>query len=98
MKISTGISMSSEIAALEELKGRCQAIQIVWLDTGVRMQVRYPDFHQTYKRGSKTTVTASGDPELAEEILDLRQYLVDVRDKYPEVGVSSTPLLGSVTG
>jgi hypothetical protein len=77
--------MSSEIAALEELKGRCQAIQIVWLDTGVRMQSAIQTFTKHINEAVKRPLLPPETQELAEEILDLRQYLVDVRNKYPEV-------------
>jgi hypothetical protein len=77
--------MSSEIAALEELKGRCQAIQIVWLDSGVRMQSAIQTFTKHINEAVKRPLLPPETQELAEEILDLRQYLVDVRNKYPEV-------------
>jgi hypothetical protein len=77
--------MSQELAALEELKGRCQAIQIVWLDTGVRMQPAIEKFTKHINEAVKRPLLPQETQELAEEILDLRQYFLDVRKKCPEV-------------
>lgn len=77
--------MSQELAALEELKGRCLAIQVVWLDTGVRMQSAIQTFTKHINEAVKRPLLPQETQELAEEILDLRQYFVDVRKKCPEV-------------
>lgn len=85
--------MSQELAALEELKGRCQAIQIVWLDTGVRMQPAIEKFTKHINEAVKRPLLPQETQELAEEILDLRQYLLDVRKKYPEVRKEFDPTI-----
>lgn len=77
--------MSSELAALEELKARCLAIQVVWLDTGFRMQSAIQTFTKHINEAVKRPLLPQETQDLAEEILDLREYLKDVRNRYPEV-------------
>jgi hypothetical protein len=78
-------SMSSELAALEELKGRCLAIQVAYLDTGVRMGPAVVTLNKFLGEAVKRPLFPQETQELAEEILDIREYLKDVLKKYPEV-------------
>jgi hypothetical protein len=77
--------MSSEIAALSELKGRCLAIKVVWLDTGYRMEVADQRLTKFLNDAVKRPLLPEEVQELGEEIMSIRSYLKEVRDKYPEV-------------
>jgi hypothetical protein len=77
--------MSSEIAALNELKGRCLALKVVWLDTGYRMEVADQRLTKFLNDAVKRPLLPEEVQELGEEIMSIRSYLKEVRDKYPEV-------------
>lgn len=85
--------MSSEIAALEELKGRCQFISIEYLDTGVRMRPAIECISKHLGEAVKRPLLPQEVQELSEELLDLREYLKLIREKYPEVRKEFDPTI-----
>lgn len=85
--------MSSELAALEELKGRCLAIAVAYLDTGVRMRPALECFTKHLGEAAKRPLLPQEIDELAEEISDLRGYLTEIQKKYPEVKRDFSPTI-----
>ena len=77
--------MSSELAALEELKGRCQSIKVCYLDTGVRMEPAIDTLQKFIEIAIKRPLISEEVDELGEEIASLRGYLMEILKKYPEV-------------
>lgn len=85
--------MSSEIAALEELKGRCLAISVAYLDTGVRMRPAIECIQKHLNDAVKGPIRPEAAQELAEEILNLREYLKLIKKHYPEVTKDFDPTI-----
>ena len=85
--------MSSEIAALEELKGRCLAININYPDTGIRMRPAIECFTKHLGEAVKRPLKQHEVTEIAEEILDLRLYFQDIMNEYPEVKKDFLPAI-----
>lgn len=77
--------MSSEISALEELKGRCLAISVAYLDTGIRMRPAIECITKHLNDAVRGPITHEAAQELSEEILNLREYLKIIQKHYPEV-------------
>lgn len=77
--------MSSELAALDELKGRCLAIQVAYLDTGVRMNPAIEKFTKYLGEASKRPLLQNELDDLTEEIGSLREYFRSMIKDYPEV-------------
>ena len=85
--------MSSEISALEELKGRCLAISVEYLDTGIRMRPAIECFTKHLGEAVKRPLIPEEVQELAEEIMSLREYLKLIQKKYPEVTKDFKPTI-----
>lgn len=85
--------MSSEIAALEELKGRCLAISVAYIDTGIRMRPAIECIQKHLNEVVKRPLREDETQELAEEILSLREYLKLIRKHYPEVKPEFDPTI-----
>lgn len=85
--------MSSEIAALDELKGRCTFLKVEYPDTTIRMDSALEVFVKMMGRAVKRGLTKEEIDELAEEMYSLRDYLRLVRNKYPEVRKDFDPTI-----
>lgn len=85
--------MSSELAALDELKGRCIFLKIQYPDTGVRMDPALDVIKKNLGEAAKRPLLPNEVQELAEEVLDLREYLKTIREKYPEVSRDFDPTI-----
>ena len=85
--------MSQEIAALEELKGRCLAISVAYLDTGIRMRPAIERITKHLNDAVRAPLRPEATQELAEELLNLREYLKLIRKHYPEVKPDFDPTI-----
>lgn len=88
--------MSSEIAALDELKGRLTSIEVVYIDTGVRVHQAIVAIDKAIQTAVERLLTPAEVNELAEELYSLRQYLLEIRKEYPEVRGEFDPTIGVI--
>ena len=87
--------MSSEIEALSEIKGRCIAMKVKYVDTcgGVDPVIDLIDkFLQVF---IKRPLTPQEAQELAESLYGLREYLKWLLKEYPEV-TEAKPLVENI--
>lgn len=85
--------MSSEISALEDLKGRCLFLDIEYPDTGVRMRPAILCITKHLGEAVKRPLLPDEVQELAEELSDLRGYLAEIQKKYPYVKKDFQPTI-----
>ena len=90
---NVGMAGNSEISALEELKGRCLAINVCYLDTGVRMRPAIECITRHLNEVVKRPLQQKEIDELAEEIYDLREYFKYVMKESPETEKEIKPAI-----
>jgi len=89
--------MSSELAALDELKGRLMFLQVEYLDMGVRIRPALEVIEKSMQTAVKGPLTITQVDELAEEMSDLRKYLAWVKGDYPEVTKDVEPVINVIS-
>ena len=85
--------MSSELAALDELKGRCTFLKIEYPDTGIRMEPAIDLLNKVMGYAAKRPLTPQEVDELGEELYSLRAYLKDIQKHYPGVQKDFKPTI-----
>lgn len=88
--------MSSEIACLDEIYGRCWAINVNFPDTGPRMASARQTIGRLKNEAVKRTLTPQEVDELAEEITSLRSYLLEIMKDYPETRSEFEPQIKAI--
>ena len=88
--------MSSELACLDEIKGRCLAIGINWPDTGVRVRPAIEQIDHFLNLAVKGEQTQRDISLLAEELYSLRDYLREILGEYPEVKPDFAPTIKAI--
>jgi hypothetical protein len=89
--------MSGEIACLEEIYGRCWAINANYPDTGPRMASARQTIGRIKNIAVSRGLTESEINELAEEIQDLRGYLMYIVKEYPDTSPEITPQIKAIS-
>lgn len=88
--------MSSEIACLDEIRGRCIAVRVNWPDTDPRMQSAVAEISEHLHTLSKRPLNEIELQALDEELTDLRGYLVYVTEQAPETKKEIDPLIKAI--
>jgi len=88
--------MSHELACLDEIKGRCLAISIAYIDTGVRMRPAIEQITRTMSQASKGPLTEKEVAEISGELYSLRDYLKEILAEYPEVKGEFEPTIKAI--
>ena len=88
--------MSSEIACLEEIRGRCMAVRINWPDTEPLMQSAYAEISEHLHTLSKRPLTDIELNALIEELTNLKNYIEFVLKQAPETSGEIKPLLAAI--
>jgi hypothetical protein len=89
--------MSSELACLDEIYGRCWAINVNFPDTGPRMASARQTIGRIKDIAVTRGLTEAEINELAEEITDLRGYLMYIVKEYPETSPEITPQIKAIS-
>lgn len=89
--------MSSELACLDEIYGRCWAISVNFPDTGPRMASARTVIGRIKGESVKRGLTAQEIDELAEEIASLRLYLSQIVHDYPETKGELLPQIKAIS-
>lgn len=88
--------MRNELACLDEIKGRCTAISIAYLDTGVRMRPAIEQIEHTMGLAVKGPLTEKEVNDLGNELYSLRDYLKEILAEYPEVKGEFEPTIKAI--
>jgi hypothetical protein len=88
--------MSSEIAALDELKGRLTFIKVQYIDTVSRVQPAIECIMRMMHDASKGPLTPKQIDELSEELYDLRSYLLWLKSEYSETSKEVDPVINVI--
>jgi len=88
--------LNRKLAALDELKGRLIAIEVVYIDTGVRVHNAVVAIDKAIQIAAKRPLASKEVNELAEELYSLRTYLMEIRKEYPEVKGEFDPTIGVI--
>jgi hypothetical protein len=89
--------MSSELACLEEIRGRCIAINVNYPDTGVRIRPAVEQIEKSMGIAVKGTLTNAQVSELAEELYSLREYLKSIMAEHQEVKGEFEPTIRAIS-
>lgn len=89
--------MSSELAVLDEIYGRCWAINVNFPDTGPRMTTAREVIGRIKNQAVKGGLTPQEIDELAEEIHNLREYLRFIVKEYPETKGEIEPQIKAIS-
>ena len=87
----------SEIAILDEIYGRCWAINVNFPDTGPRMASARQTIGRIKDIAVTRGLTGSEIDELAEEIQDLRIYLMYIVNSHPETKSEIAPQISAIS-
>ena len=88
--------MSQEIAALDELKGRLDWIKVNWPDTHIPVDPTVDLLTTNLHRCMKRNLKEPEIQELSEDIQDLKEYLLVILRKYPEVRKDFIPTVNVI--
>lgn len=83
----------SEIACLEEIKGRCLTINVCFPDTGPRMRSAVEALNEALNLAVKGPMQRKSLDDLIEELYDLREYLKFVIIEAPETKSEIQPTI-----
>lgn len=89
--------MSGEIACLDEIYGRCWAINVNFPDTGPRMSSARQTIGRIKDIAVTRGLTEAEINELAEEITDLRGYLMYIVKEHPETKSEIAPQINAIS-
>ena len=88
--------MSSEIACLDEIRGRCTAVRVNWPDTEPRMQSAVAEISEHLHTLSKRPLNEIELRALDEELTELKSYLEYVTQEAPETKKEIDPLIKAI--
>jgi len=88
--------MNHELACLDEIKGRCVAISVAYLDTGVRMRPAIEQIEHSMGLAVKGPLTEREINTLSDELYSLRDYLKEILAEYPEVKGEFEPTIKAI--
>lgn len=89
--------MSSELAVLDEIYGRCWAINVNFPDTGPRMAAAREVIGRIKNQAVKGGLSPQEIDELAEEIHNLRAYLAFIVKEHPETNGEIEPQIKAIS-